>query len=333
MTRLLPLGARAALATAHAVALLMYGAVSPAWAQSTQQVYLTVLDADDVPVPDLIADEIEVIENGVSREVRYLERSREQVDVTLVVDNTQAALITPVHMRNGLAAFIGSFGDSVRLSLVTMADFPRRVVGPASRADMQQAVARLFQEADATPWLRDALITTALDIRERRPAAPIVVVVASDLACGRPWGCQSERMVEILEALNAPVHMVVLRSGRVFGSGRLPGADATGTRGNSGIFGPVGVVVNPRPNLIGGRDSVSEGLVMLENITQKTGGRIVHAFGRAGLDRQLREIAREIQGRYTLTYLRPDLPSNTEPFDIRFRVARDDVTVRATIVR
>lgn len=319
---------------AHVVGLPMPGAVSPASAQSAQQVHLSVLDADGVPVTDLAVDEIEVIENGVSREVLYLERSRERVDITLVVDNTRAALIEPVHMRNGLVEFIGAFDDGVHLSLVTIADFPRRIAGPGPQADTLRAVDRLFQEAGATPRLHDALITTARDIGERRPARPVVVVVASDLACWHRWGYRSERMVEILKGLSAPIHAVVLRSGRVFGSRHLPGADSNSTKYRSGIWGPPGIiVVNPNPGMIRYRNDISEGLVTLENITGNTGGRMVHAFGRAGLDEQLRGIAREVQTRYTLSYHRPDEAPHAEPADVRFRVARDDVTVRATFVR
>ena len=346
---------RRALTTACAIAVLVHGAALPVWAQSaepvylqsTQQVYLSVLDADKAPVTGLVPDEIKVTENGVARQVVYLEQSGDRADVTLIVDNTQSGRIEPVHLRDGLGAFVDAFGDPARMSLLTIADFPRRVAGPSPPADLRRTVGELFPEEQATPQLRDALIAAARDILERRPERPGIVVVASVCSCSSLLGprAERERLVGILQALNAPVYMVLLRSGRsaVTGADAPAGGRAPGTwRPNISDVNGNGRRRDPRYDWWAPMSSGpvacrggygNDWLETLETITRGTGGRLINIHARAGLDEPLRNIAREIQNQYTLTYLRSDLLPSTDPVDFRLGVARDDVTVRATFVR
>lgn len=355
MPHLVSSDVRRVLTTTCAVAVLVHGAALPVSAQSTesiylqptQQVYLSVLDARQVPVTGLIPDEIEVAENGVARQVVYLGRAGDRADVTLIVDNTQSGRIEPVHLRDGLGAFVDAFGDPARLSLLTIADFPRRVAGPSSPADLRRTVGELFPEEQATPQLRDTLIAAARDILERRPERPSIVVVASVCSCSSLLGprAERERLVGILQALNAPVHMVLLRTARsaVTGAdapvgGRAPGTwrpnipDVNGNRRRRDWRHAWWAPMSSGPVACRGSYG-NDWLETLEAITRGTGGRLVNVHARAGLDEPLRNIALDIQSRYTLTYLRSDLPLATEALDFRLRVARDDVTVRATFVR
>ncbi|MXW34934.1 MAG: hypothetical protein F4Z60_04955 [Chloroflexi bacterium] len=70
----------------------------------------------------------------------------------------------------------------------------------------------------------------------------------------------------------------------------------------------------------------------LAEIAARTGGRFATVANHTRLDAPLAAIADEILGQYVLTYLRPELPADADPVDIRLSVAREGITIRVTPV-
>jgi hypothetical protein len=70
----------------------------------------------------------------------------------------------------------------------------------------------------------------------------------------------------------------------------------------------------------------------LAEIAARTGGRFETVSNHTRLAEPLAAVAEEILGQYILTYLRPDLPDDTEDIRIGLGVAREDVIVRVTPV-
>ena len=70
----------------------------------------------------------------------------------------------------------------------------------------------------------------------------------------------------------------------------------------------------------------------LAGIARRTGGRFATVANHTRLEEPLVAIAEEIRGQYVLTYLRPELPDDTEDIGIGLSIAREDVTVRVTPV-
>ena len=198
------------------------GAILPA--QSAQQLYLTVLDDDGQPVVDLRAHEISVAENGVPCEILYLARPRGLADVSILVDTSAAVVPATTHVRRALREFVDALDGYARMSLMTFGDLPVRVVPPTTRLGaMQEAVERLFPAVGTIPRFQDALIQAVGDIRNRQPSRPVLVIITSDQVPGafavespntsaRPVG----RVIEVLQAIGAPVHIVALRSSASF---------------------------------------------------------------------------------------------------------------------
>lgn len=324
-SRLRPFVAAAAVAALWPV----LGAILPA--QSAQQLYLTVLDDDGLPVVDLRAHEVSVAENGVLCEILYLARPRGLADVSILVDTSEAVVPATTHVRRALREFVDSLDGYARMSLMTFGDLPVRVVPPTTRLSaMQEAIERLFPSVGTIPRFQDALIQTVGDIQNRLPSRPALVVITSDQVPGA-FAVESpntsarpvEQVIGVLQAIGAPVHIVALRSTASFdivGRGVFDRASAFS-----------GTADNNMRNSIMARET-RDWLAALETASRRTGGRLVNSYASAGLATPLLEIANEIAGQYVLTYSRAALPLDTDTLEIQIGIAREDVTVRVTPV-
>ena len=300
-------------------------------AQSAQQLYLTVLGDDGQPVVNLRPHEITVAENGVRCEVLYLARPRGLADVSILVDTSEAVVPSTTHVRRALGEFVDALDGYARMSLMTFGDLPVRVVPPTTRLSvMQEAVERVFPAVGIIPRFQDALIATVRDIRNRQPNRPALVIITSDQVAGA-FATESpntaarpvEQVIEVLQAIGAPVHIVALRSSASFSvAGR-------GVFDRASAFS--GTADNNMRNSIMARET-RDWLMALETASRRTGGRLVNTYASAGLAKPLLEIANEIAGQYILTYSRAALPLDTETIEIQIGIAREDVTVRVTPV-
>ena len=70
----------------------------------------------------------------------------------------------------------------------------------------------------------------------------------------------------------------------------------------------------------------------LAEIAARTGGRFAVVANHTRLEAPLAAIADEILGQYVLTYVRPELPDDTDDVVLRFGVAREEVTIRVAPV-
>ena len=70
----------------------------------------------------------------------------------------------------------------------------------------------------------------------------------------------------------------------------------------------------------------------LAEIAARTGGRFATVANHTRLEEPLAGIADEILAQYVLTYIRPELPADTDSVGIALGVAREDITIRVTPV-
>lgn len=300
-------------------------------AQSSQQMYLTVLDSDGLPVTDLRPYEVSITENGVRREVLYLARPGGPADVSLLVDTSGAVVPATTHVRNALSAFVDALNGHARMSLTTFGDLPVRVVAPTTdMTRMQDAIDGLFPTEDAISRFQDALVNAAIDVSQRQPSRPTIVILASD----QPAGAFAEvspntstrpvdQVIGALQAIGAPVHIIALRSRQSFevvGRGVFDRQSAFSGRVDNNIR-----------NSIMARET-RDWLEVFETVSQRTGGRLSNLYASAGLDKPLVGLANEILGQYIITYSRPAEDIAADALEIGVGIAREDVTVRVTPV-
>ena len=218
------------------------------------------------------------------------------------------------------------------MSLVTFGDLPVRVVAPTTEMTrMHEAVGDLFPAEDTIPRFQDALVGAAIDINERQPARPTVVILASDrppdtFATASPSSTTRsvDDMVGVMQQIGVPVHIIALRSRESFDVLTRGAGDR-----NSVFRSPLDNVLRTGMSAQETRDW----LEVFETVSDRTGGRLTNLYASSGLEEPLLDLANEIVGQYILTYSRPadDLVSDVQ--EIGIGVAREGVTVRVTLVR
>ena len=314
-----------------AVAGLWTGASSTS-AQSAEQLYLTVLDKDGQPVTDLRPHEVQVTEDGVRREVLYLSRSAGPADISVLVDTSAAMVPATTHLREALNTFVDALTGHARMSLVTFGDLPVRIVVPTTTMTrMHEGIDGLFPSDDAVSRFQDALLGAAIDINERRPPRPAIVVLASDQLADTFAEVSTnsttrsvEEVIGVMQALGVPVHILALRSRDSFDVITRGASDR-----NSVFRSPLD---NALRTGMAAQDT-SDWLEVFETVSDRTGGRLTNLYASSGLDEPLLELANEIVGQYILTYSHPAMGADDDEREIGIGVAREDVTVRVTLVR
>ena len=73
--------------------------------------FVSVLNKDGAPVTDLTPADFKVGEDGVAREVLWVEKATEPITLALLVDTSQSATPYIADMRRSLKTFVKRLGD------------------------------------------------------------------------------------------------------------------------------------------------------------------------------------------------------------------------------
>ena len=119
----------AALRTLAGLVIGLAVVVGPLTAQvNERQMFVSVLDENGSPVPDLQVSDFLVREDGALREVVRVARATAPIQLAILVDTSQAAIPAIPHIRNGLHAFVEAMHEGNDLSLITFGGPPRILV-------------------------------------------------------------------------------------------------------------------------------------------------------------------------------------------------------------
>ena len=152
----------------------------PAAAQPAgHDVFVTVLDADGVPVTGMSAEHFAVREDGRDREVLAVAPLETPMHIALLIDTSGALGDGLPSVLAAAGAFIDAVGPAHRIGLYTFGERAVRVT-PFIReaADLKAAIARLFTIANL-PRLIDAVDMAATDLAEAGAAVPVIVALTT----------------------------------------------------------------------------------------------------------------------------------------------------------
>ena len=277
---------------AAGIAAVCAAAHTAAGAQVAQQFYLTVLDRDGVPIHDLQPGDVTVTENGVPGRVTHLVRPTAAADVFLLVDTSRSFVSATPHLRRALLAFVDRLAGSARMSLMVFGGTPRTVVSPGMRTAEMRAAIALLFPS---PGFNNSFQNALIEARRR-------VVEESPRRPGHRRGYfvgrEPAAVGPLRQGLPEPADG---RSVRPCTSWRCADGRATCS------------AVSPR-------------------LAARTGGRFATVANHTRLEEPLAAIAEEILAQYVLTYIRPELPADTDAIGIGLSIAREEVTVRVTPV-
>lgn len=265
-------------------------------AQSVQRsLYVSVVDKDGVPVPDLGAADFIVREDRVTREVLNVRAADDPMQIALLVDNSQASDPFIRDYREALPAFITAMTDPEgprnEIALIALADRPT-IFTPytTSRTELLKGVNRIFSMPGSATYLLDGLIETSRGISKRNSPRPVIVALTSE---GPELSDRYyEQVLDPLKESGAACHIVT-----------------------------IGRPINQE----------HDRAVVLDRATKETGGRWDTLLISTALSDLMKTIARDLKSQYRVTYARPQ--TLIPPEKVTVDASRPGMTARGTVVR
>lgn len=281
---------RSAVVVLAILTVLSLDAVLRAQAQQ-RSIYASALNKDGAPVEDLGPADFVVREDKVAREILTVAPASDPMQLTLLVDNSQAAEPYIRDLRQALTEFIDTLGADPtgarhQVSIVTIGERP--TVNTESTSNLELATKgaqRIFAMPQSGAYLLDGIIETSKAIKKRQSPHPVLVAVITsgvDLS-DRPY----QSVLEPLKDAGAAFHVVVV--------GRPITSD-------------------------------QDRLMVLDAGTRDTGGRYDTVVTGTGLTPRLRQLALELTHQYKITYARPQ--TLIPPDRVTVGAAKPGLTVR-----
>ena len=268
-----------------------------------REMFVSVLDEQGVPVPDLGVSEFIVREDGGQREVLRVSRATAPIQLAILVDTSRAAIPTIRDIRNGLRTFVEAMSGGNEISLITFGGLPRILVEATRDLEKLNAgVDQVFAYSDTAAYLLDALTETVRGFQKREASRPAVVVVTTE---GIDFSNRIYTdVLEILGESGVAMHALVLLSRRE------PFSQST--------------TLSPEElrHYTENRDFV------LALGPEATGGRRSDLLTSLDVERQLTAVAAELSNQYLVVYVRPR--TLIPPERIEVSVRRADLTARGT---
>lgn len=255
-------------------------------------VYVSALDGKGEPVEGLGPDAFSVRENGVSREILRVSRATEPIDISVLVDNSQAASDEVTFLRSALPKFLGAISPDNSVALIGLADRPTVLV-PSTRetARLTSRAEGLFAQPGSGMTLLDAVTEVSEGLRRRDgPRAAIVAIFTDGAEFTNRY---AKDVVATARKVQAAVHLVTIGQFR---------EDQ--------------------------EHEVRERSFFISQAPRATGGQHLSMVAASGLDTSLEKLARTIRSQYKVVYARPQ--SLIAPDTIEVTSPRDGLTVRGT---
>jgi hypothetical protein len=273
-------------------------------------VYASVLDRAGRPVTDVAARDLTVRENNVNRDVLFVSRAIEPVDIAVLVDTSQDAAPFIADFRRGLVDFFRAMSDRHEMALIGFGQRPNSLVDYTRETRRLEAgVARVVAHTGSGAYLMDSIIETARSLRIREHPRREVIVITSE---GR----------ELSDRNSGDVFGEVHGSGIVLDAfvvvGTQQGVQPAFEAGTPGRALPPAIPDQP----------ALERAVALAEVIKGTGGRREDLVTAGALGAKLRELAARLNNQYRVIYEGP--PSLTPPASIESVTTRPELRVRVS---
>ena len=270
-----------------------------------RSLFVSVLDEQGAPVPNLAADEFVVEEDGVEREVLRAGPARSPMQVAVLVDTSASAAFAIRDIRNGLDRLVPVLADGNDVAIVSFGGVPRVLAESTRRIDrLREGIGRIFSFPDSAAYLLDALMETARGFERRESPRPVIVVVATEGLDYSRYGAR--RIEDALLASGVATHVIVLEE-----------------RGNSALR------ANPF-GLPGGVDLYQRDRALAQ-LPEATGGQRYDLLLSTALPETMGALAELLTNQYRVVYSRPS--SLIPPETVSVRMRRAELAARGTPVR
>ena len=299
---------------------------------------VTVLDRDGRFISALRKEDFRIFEDGAEQQVAYFATTEEPFTVALVLDTSGSTRFKLEDIQDAAIAFLDqlrpndrviivSFDDSVRVLSEATSD--RRMLRDAIRRTRTGGGTRLYDAVDM-------VIQQQLS-RARGRKAIVLFTDGVDTTSKRASFQSTLAEAEELDALIYPIQYDTYEDGSGGGGG---GGSWPGSPGGGGVLGKIaGVILGGGNVSIGGvgggggagtsRGDYRRGGDYLRGLAQATGGRHYDANDLRYLGDAFTNIAEELRRQYSLGYYPSRQTQASERRQIKVRVKRPNLVVRA----
>jgi VWFA-related protein len=278
----------------------------PSSPQRSRTVWVSVVNAKGAPVPDLTAADVEVKEDGKTREVLQVGPLAEPLSVALLLDDKGSDIN---EIRSALAAFVARVQGRAEVSLVSVVPTAMTVFDyTSSTPAMISGIQRLVWRAGPSGGLLLGAVADAADELARREAArPAIVVVTfegEEFRSHKP----ANTILAALERSRATLHVVAVGTPTMRRMNRAV-VESGGVQGDDWVV-----------------DQANRNAVLGEGPRQ-SGGRRHELTAASGLPRALEAVADDLLNQYALVYAGATDTKASRKLSVS--VKRRGVTVRA----
>jgi VWFA-related protein len=263
-----------------------------------RSMYVSVLDKEGAPVPNLGPADFVVREDKRTREILSVEPATAPMQVALLVDNSSRSRNSIRDIRDATNEFIKGMTSGVvrnEVAVVAVAERPTVLVDySADQPRLLAGAGRIFTQMDSGAYLLDGLFEVSQGFKKREASRPVIVAISTN---GPELSTRyHDQIVSALRGVGAAFSVVMVGP---------PPTDVLSSEGR-------------------------ERAATLSQGTQDTGGRYDNVLAASALAGRLKQVANELTHQYLVTYARPDTLIPPERVTITGKDA--NLTVRGTPV-
>ncbi len=257
----------------------------------TRDVYVSVQDEKDAPVPGLTAADFTVREDGVAREVLRAGPATAPMQIVLLVDDSEALSPALQPMREGLTKFVDKMQGHGEIGIVTVGERATSLVTSTTDANaLKRGITRVFARSGAGAYFLDGIQEVSQGFQKRKAERPVIIAITMD---GVEFSnLQYNTVLKALDESGATLHVLSIG---------MPASSLSDEKRNVNMV-------------------IAEG-------TKQSGGRRDLVMATSGIPEALLRVADDLNNQYVVTYGRPERLIPAEKLQVT--VSRPGATARA----
>ena len=266
----------------------------------SRTVFITVTDRAGQPVPDLVAEDLEIKEGGKAVTIEAAGRASEPLHLNIIVDDNGTGLF-----RAGLARFVQRLEGRAVMTLSSIVGQTMKLVQSTSSIERMMAAIATLNARPGTPdggQLLEGISEAAEELRKAEARRPVIIALT----------------------VGGQEHSTV-RSDFVLDQIRRSGAALH-------VFSVAGSALRSTVVAVAPRDLLQENMHLqrvLGDGPKQSGGRHQVIVASAGTLSALQHLASELTTQYRVTYTLPAGARRSERLNVTSR--RKDIVIRAPV--
>jgi hypothetical protein len=266
-----------------------------------RSLYVSVVDSNGAPVPDLGPSDFLVKEDNLTREVLRVTPATDPMQIALLVDTSQAARDAIQHIRLALPPFVAEMtkanaaGKKNEVAVFGVGERPTILAEYSTDArQLQKGIDRIWSLNQSGMYLLDAIIEVSQGLKKREAGRPVIIAIVT---AGPEFSNRHhDQVLTPVKSIGAALYVMALGQ--------------------------------PDTSL---SDESRERAQVFDEGTRDTGGSHEQVLSAIGLPNRMATLAAQLNHQYKVTYGRPE--SLIPPEKITVAAVKSGLVARGTPVK